>query len=133
MQRRYGGQRKTTLWILLGVGILLFVPAIVLQLMKAEIIPQADFYANRYTREFLPTANGVWKKVMFSQACVILLTGGGFLPELLPEGVLLPELLPGGRCLLPEGGAWSGGRLIRGGGGGRHPEMATGAVGTHPT
>ena len=47
MQRQSGGQRKT-LWILLGVGVLLFVPAIVLQLMNAEIIPRPDFYYAHY-------------------------------------------------------------------------------------
>ena len=69
----------------------------------------------------LPTTYGVWGKVMFSQACVILFTGGGYLQEHRPDASPL-DALPSG-CTLPF--QWM-----------NPPRQKTDvqqAVGTHPT
>ena len=95
-----------------------------------------------------------WGKVIFSQASVILSTGGvlppgrgcflpGGLPTggcfllgVLPPGALPPRgvLLPWG-CFLPAGGASSQGGFLLGvpGGDPLAPGTATVAGGTHPT
>ena len=52
-----------------------------------DLEERLKFLANLYTFLFLPTAYGVWWKVMFSQARVILLTGGvhpGYTPWVHP-------------------------------------------------
>ena len=76
-----------------------------------------------------------WGKVIFSQACVILFTGGvhgrgGCLAWGVhgSGGVPGPGGMPGlGECLVLGGGAWSGGP------GGDPPKMATAVGCMHPT
>ena len=71
------------------------------------------FFLVNLFRRFLPTAyRSEAGKVMFSQVCVILFTGVCFFPE----------------CITGQGGVWLGwvGVFLP-------PEMATAAVGTHPT
>ena len=102
---------------LLGLNIMIFVPKVF---------------------EYLPPANKVWGKVIFSQACVKnsvhgggCLLGGGAgrgVPAL--GGLVLGGLVPGG-CLVPGGmsaprGACSWGAWLR-------PPTANTAGGKHPT
>ena len=65
---------------------------------------------------FLPPATKLGQGYIFSQACVILFTGGGGVGAWSRGGVHGP----GGVCMV-RGGAWS------------PPETATAAGGTHPT
>ena len=98
------------------------------------------------TQCFLPRANEVWGKVIFSEACVknsvhrgglvpgvggLVLGGGGSGPGgcLLPRGGLVlggGGSGPGGTC---SWGVWSRGGVP----GGDSPGTATAAGGTHPT
>ena len=88
---------------------------------------------------YLPPANKVWGKVIFSEACVKNSVNGGCL--------VWGRLVPGGGAC--SRGVWSGGSGPRGcllwgsGPGGvtcswggawcRHPQMVTAAGSTHPT
>ena len=91
--------------------------------------------------KFLPPANEVWGKVIFSVACVknsvhregVPAAGGCLLRGVPGRGVSPPGQCLVEGCLLP-GSAWSQGGLVLGRCAWlRTPRTATSAGGTHPT
>ena len=84
--------------------------------MTIKVLPSVNYHGGRYFDSYFYRPQRSWGKVIFSQASVILSTGGGAGPERVPApgGCLVPGGACSRGCLVPRVPA-PGGHLVPGG------------------